>query len=293
MGGLPAMSDVSVRFLPPAPPLRDAIVFYYVVRIAGDRPVEDLLHPEGAHVRLLLSGDWRITFANGATRQAPGPSAVLTGALSRAAVVQGTPPAVMVSVGLMPPGWGVLTDRSAADVRDGLMPLSDFVGEAADELLQALLPLQDDDAYAAALDAWFLRRRASRPPTDPLVAAAHIGLQDEGVSTVAEWAQRVGCSTRQLERLVRDFVGITPKRLLRRQRFLRSSESLRGQPPGGWGRAIDERYADQPQFVREFKHFMGMSPRAYFARQSPLMTAGAEARKARPSAGGREREAAE
>ena len=287
------MSDVSVRFLAPAPALRDAIIFYYVVRIGGDQPIEDLLHPEGAHVRLLLCGDWRITFADGGASDAPSPGAVLTGALSRAATVRGTAPGVMVSVGLMPPGWGVLTDRSAADVRDALLPLSDFVGETADDLLQALLPLDDDDAYAAALDAWFLRRRASRPPTDPLVAAADVGLQDEAVSTVAQWAQRVGCSTRQLERLVRDYVGIAPKRLLRRQRFLRSSQSLRGQPLGGWGRAIDESYADQPQFVREFKYFMGMSPRAYFARQSPFMTAGAQGRKTQPSAAGQDREAAE
>ena len=97
---------------------------------------------------------------------------------------------------------------------------------------------------------------------------------------MADWADRLGCSTRHLERLTRDHIGLPPKRLLRRQRFLRSSASLRGQPLGGWGRVIDDRYADQPQFIREFKYFMGMSPRAYFARETPITTAAAAARKA-------------
>lgn len=275
------MSGVSVRFLPPDAALRDAIIFYYVVRIGPDAAVEDMLHPEGAHIRLLLAGDWRITFADGNVDSAKGPCATFTGALSRAATVRATPGAVMVSVGLLPPGWPLLTDLSAADYVDALHRLSDLVGSDADELA-GLDPRMDDVSLGQALDAWFLKRRAVRPPTDPLVAAAHVGLEDEDVASVAEWARRVGCSTRQLERIVHDSIGITPKRLLRRQRFLRSSASVRAQPLGVWGRVIDERYADQPQFIREFKYFMGMSPRAYFARESPFMTAGAAARKAQP-----------
>jgi AraC-like DNA-binding protein len=274
------MNEVSVRFLPPTPSLLDAIVFYYVVRIGDDEAVEDLLHPEGAHIRLLLAGEWQITFADGSTGSATGPVAVLTGALSRAATVRGASGGIMISVGLLPPGWALLTDLSAADYVDALNPLSDLVGDAAGELVEALAPLTDDAAYTQALDAWFLKLRAQRPPMHPLVAGVTIGLVDEAVVSVAEWARRLGCSTRQLERVVRDVIGITPKRLLRRQRFLRSSVSLRERPLGGWGQAIDESYADQPQFIREFNYFMGMPPRVYFARKSPFMTAGAEARKA-------------
>jgi AraC-like DNA-binding protein len=285
------MGEVSVRFHRPTPALQDAIFFYYVVRI-GSEPVEDLLHPEGAHVRLLLSGDWRITFADGRTGSATGPAAVLTGALSRSAMVRGSPGGVMVSVGLLPAGWALLSDLRAVDYLDSLHPFSDIVGQDAGELLATLAPDRDDDAYIRALDAWFMRRREERP-VDPLVVAAHNGLEDEEIASVAEWARSLGCSVRQLERLARHYIGLPPKRLLRRQRFLRSSASLREEPLGGWGRAIDDRYADQPQFAREFKYFMGMSPRAYFALKSPLMTAGAEARKAAPVALGLERDAAE
>ena len=79
--------------------------------------------------------------------------------------------------------------------------------------------------------------------------------------------------------MARNYFGMPPKPLLRRQRFLRTFAAIREAPPGSWSRLIDERYADQPQFVRDFNDFMGMSPRAYFARRSPFMAVAADARK--------------
>ncbi|WP_293472537.1 helix-turn-helix domain-containing protein [Phenylobacterium sp.] len=278
------MGEVSVRFLPPAPALGDAVIFYYVVRNDGARPVEDLLHPEGAYLRLLLAGDWRIAFADGATHAAAGPHAVMTGALSRAARVWGGPGAVMVSAGLLPAGWPLLSDAAAAGYVDRLHPLSEVLGEAAAALLEAVAAAGGDAGYAAALDAWLLRRLEARAPLDATLVELHVALNDPEVASVADWAGRLGLSTRQLERLTRDYIGLPPKLLMRRQRFLRSSANLRAAPLGEWARVLDERYADQPQFVRDFKHFMGMAPRAYFARPTPLTTAAAAARKATETA---------
>ena len=117
-------------------------------------------------------------------------------------------------------------------------------------------------------------------PTDALLVEAHRALLDPETATVVQWARRVGRSTRQLERISTDYFGLSPKRLLRRQRFLRTFATIRDQPLGAWGRLLDERYADQPQFIREFRHFIGMSPRTYFSRPWPFMVAAGNARKA-------------
>ena len=71
-----------------------------------------------------------------------------------------------------------------------------------------------------------------------------------------------------------------PKALLRRQRFLRSFAAIREQPPGVWSRMIDPGYVDQSQFIRDFRHFMGMAPGAYFARDFSFMRAAGKARAA-------------
>ena len=83
----------------------------------------------------------------------------------------------------------------------------------------------------------------------------------------------MGRSPRQLERLTLTYFGLAPKALLRRQRFLRSFAAIREHPPGLWGRLIDPGYVDQSQFVREFRYFMGMPARAYFAREHSFMRA--------------------
>src|SRR5688572_5946739 len=122
--------EVSVRFFRPAPALRSAISTYYVLRIGGDEPLEDLLHPEWANLRLLLAGAWGVTFTDGTEAADPAPAAMVTGTLSRSAAGRGY--GLMVGVGLLPAGWALLTGRSAADYVDSLHPLSELVGASAD-----------------------------------------------------------------------------------------------------------------------------------------------------------------
>ncbi len=43
---------------------------------------------------------------------------------------------------------------------------------------------------------------------------------------------------------------------------------------------IDPGYVDQSQFIRDFRYFMGMPPRAYFARDFSFMRAAGKARAA-------------
>ena len=113
-----------------------------------------------------------------------------------------------------------------------------------------------------------------------VMVAAHEVMLDPEVRSVAEWARRLGRSPRQLERLALNYFGMSPKALLRRQRFLRSFAAIREHPPGRWGRLIDPGYVDQSQFVRDFHDFMGMSPSAYFARDFSFMRAAGKARAA-------------
>ena len=44
-------------------------------------------------------------------------------------------------------------------------------------------------------------------------------------------------------------------------------------PSLGWIGAIDSHYHDQAQFVRDFRQFMGMTPRQYGALPKPLIGA--------------------
>ena len=270
---------VSFRYFLPAPALRSAITTYYVLEIGGGGLVEELLFPEWANIRLLLDGEWSQTFGDGRTVTHSPPMALMSGVISRTAKIRGGPGRA-VGVGFLPAGWGVFTPLPARDYVDDIVPLSIFVGEAADRLLRDVLAAPDDAATVAALDAWFLARMADAETIDPALVTAHETLLDPSVRSVAELARRLGRSSRQVERLALTYFGMSPKALLRRQRFLRSFAAIREHPPGVWGRLIDPGYVDQSQFIRDFRYFMGMPPRAYFSRDASFMRAAGQARAA-------------
>lgn len=272
-------TGVSYKYFLPAPSLRAMITTYYMIEIHGDEPIEDLLFPEWANIRLLLDGEWSQTFVDGRVAIHPPRSAVMSGVISRTSTVRGAP-GRLVGVGFLPAGWAVFTALPACDYVDQITPLANFVGPAADELLREVMAAPDEATMIAALDAWLLAHMAGRRAAEAMLVAAHEAMLDPEIHSVAEWARRLGRSPRQLERLALTYFGMGPKALLRRQRFLRSFASIREQPPGLWGRLIDPGYVDQSQFVRDFRHFMGMPPRAYFARDFSLMKAAGRARAA-------------
>ncbi|GGR66577.1 AraC family transcriptional regulator [Micromonospora fulviviridis] len=108
---------------------------------------------------------------------------------------------------------------------------------------------------------------AWEPAPDPLAAEA-TGLVEEiradrSVLRVDDFARRHGVSTRRLQRLFLDHVGVGPKWVIRRYRLQEAIEQAAAGPLD-WSRvAADLGYADQAHLVREFTAVAGVSPAAY------------------------------
>ena len=202
----------------------------------------------------------------------------VTGALERAVGVAGSP-GLLVGVGLMPQGWPRLTVQPAHMFADRMRPLSDALGPVADDLHARLKAADGDDAIFAVLDEVFLSILHEAPEA-ALVATAHAALQDPKVQTVSDWAAHAGLSPRQFERFSLRYFGLSPKRLLRRQRVLRTLAAMMESPEGSWSQSLDDQFTDQAHFIREFKYYMGLSPSAYLARHQAFMAEAWKRRKA-------------
>jgi len=272
-------ATASVSYHLPAPELREAITTYYLVKVEGPGVVRDQIFPEWPNFRMILSGDWTADFPDEPTQ--PVPVDGVTGALERAVWVQGTA-GLMVGVGLMPQGWPRFTDQPADGFTNRMRPMADLLGPVADELHARLCAAAKggDAALYAVLDD--VLPGLLRPPTPQaaIVAQAHRALQDPEVQTVPGWAQAVGLSSRQLERFCLRYLGLSPKRLLRRQRLLRTLAAMREAPTGAWTQFLDAQYADQAHFIHEFNYYMGMTPKAFVARVAPFMAEAWKRRKA-------------
>jgi len=269
-------TTASVTYHLPAEPLREAVTTYYQVKVTGPGTVWDQIFPEWPNFRIILSGDWEAHFP-GDPRQ-PVPKIGMSGALERALWAGGSE-GVMVGVGLMPQGWPRLTDKPASQFTDRLAPLSEALGPVADELYARLKAADGDAAIYAVLDE-VLGGLLTERSEAALVAQAHAALQDPQVQTVADWAGRFGLSSRQLERFSQRYFGLSPKRLLRRQRLLRTLAAMRETPEGTWTQFLDDQFTDQAHFIHEFNYYMGLSPSAYLAREQPFMAEAWKRRKA-------------
>jgi AraC-like DNA-binding protein len=269
-------AKASVSYFLPGEPLRKAVTTYYLVRVWGEGTVTDQLFPEWANFRVILSGAWTAKFPDRHVEAVP--TLGVTGALERAIMVTGSP-GLLVGVGLMPQGWPMLTAQPADAFANRMRPLGDAIGPAAEALSDRLRAAADEAAIFGVLDE-VLTSLLQDAPEAALVGVAHAALQDPEIQTVADWAAAVGLSRRQLERFCLRHLGLPPKRLLRRQRVLRTLAAMREAPQDGWSRSLDEQFTDQAHFIREFKHYMGQSPRAWLARERPFMAEAWRRRKA-------------
>lgn len=250
-------------WLPPAD-LRAEVTSFYTVDVAG--PLHDHLHPEWGNVRFLLRGDWRMEQAE---RMAPTPPAVLFGPTDRTARFE-TESGAMFGIGLTPIGWLRLIRTDAGSLANAMIPLDDILGPPGDAIAASLAADTDDAARVARLTTVLRERLVTAPAPDEDVMAVQRALLDDSLSEVTDLAARMDMSDRTLQRLCLRGFGFSPKRLLRRQRFLRTLDRIRDRLHAPLADFVDD-YYDQAHFNRDFKAFMGMSPTTYYRSPREVM----------------------
>jgi AraC-like DNA-binding protein len=135
-----------------------------------------------------------------------------------------------------------------------------MTGEGSGEVRRALA--------VEAFTAWLVK--ALPPPdADALLANALAELADGDptVLQVQQAADRLGVSTRTLQRLTRRHVGLSPAAMIRRRRLQEAAERLRSDPAGDLATvAADLGYTDQAHLCRDFRTVLGFTPSAYRAQ---------------------------
>lgn len=254
----------------PVEALRGYVTFYYFVTASG--PLEDFLYPEWGNVRLALSGDWRVSMEG----YGPEPQTeTLFGPTDRCGAVR-TQGGRIVGFGLTPLGWRRIIGVDADTMVNRVGVLADELGPSGPELTAAFRGDASEAQSVARLDALLTDLVSKRPPEAPLLVAVDRALRERPASVPA-FAAAAGVAPRTLHRLCLRLFGFAPKRLLRRQRFLDTLGQVRTAVGDPLREALDAAYFDQAHFYRDFRDFMGMSPRAYFTASRALMARAAAA----------------
>jgi AraC-like DNA-binding protein len=89
---------------------------------------------------------------------------------------------------------------------------------------------------------------------------------DPALRRVDQLAEASGQSVRGLQRLFADYVGVSPKWVMRRSRLHEAALRADSGDPVDWAElAIDLGYADQAHLTRDFTATLGVSPTRYAA----------------------------
>jgi methylphosphotriester-DNA--protein-cysteine methyltransferase len=257
----------------PALSLHGYVTFYYFVTAYG--PIRDFLYPEWGNVRFALQGDWRVTM------DGYGPETqidTLFGPTDRCGAVT-TDGGRVVGFGMTPLGWNRLIGTDADLMANRVRPLGTELGSGGHDLRAAFASDTSDAAGVARLDALLTDLVSRRTPEAPALVAVDHALRTRP-ETVPQFAAAAGVPPRTLHRLCLRLFGFPPKRLLRRQRFMETLGQVRAAVGDPLREALGAAYFDQAHFYRDFRDFMGMSPRAYYNASRALMARAAAAQTA-------------
>jgi AraC-like DNA-binding protein len=168
-----------------------------------------------------------------------------------------------------PGGFRPFLGSPVALLADRIVPIEHVFGVSARQWELTISSLDEDDALIAVASE-FLRTRL--PAADSNVALAtrlveQIAKAAEGesaVRSVQDLARRSGMSPRSLQRLFYEYVGASPKWVIRRYRLHELVERLKtGEALDGAQTALELGYCDQAHLINDFRTIIGYSPNRY------------------------------
>ncbi len=167
-----------------------------------------------------------------------------------------------------PGGFHPFARCPLAELTNRSVPITNLFGPEGDAFQHAILALDDEQAQVNVANQ-FLRNRLPKP--DETVALVnHIVEQisaEQTLMRVEAVAERVNVSPRTLQRLFRQYVGVSPKWVIRQFRLHEAAARLdSGNALDLAQLALDLGYFDQAHFVKDFTATVGVSPTEYIGR---------------------------
>jgi len=170
---------------------------------------------------------------------------------------------IVFGIKFKPGGFHPFVEAAVSRFTNRSIPL-DGVLEYGGLLEDSVLPLEDDRLMVDAAET-LLRQRLPQPdPHVPfLVEIVERVAVDRSIVRVDQIVSQVGMGARALQRLFREYVGVTPKWVIQRYRLFEAAERLASGDAAGARVARELGYFDQAHFIRDFKAHVGKSPGAF------------------------------
>ena len=164
-----------------------------------------------------------------------------------------------------PGGFRPFYRGSVSDLADRVIPAGRVFGKDLKALEEIALSSCKENEKIQAADAFF---HARKPQADPMIGLAgqlvDCILQNPGIKTVDDLVRSAGMGKRSLQRLFSEYVGVSPKWVIRRYRLHELIEKFNSDHGLDWSQlALDLGYFDQAHLINDFKSIVGHAPTEY------------------------------
>ncbi|MBZ0315495.1 MAG: helix-turn-helix domain-containing protein [Anaerolineae bacterium] len=189
---------------------------------------------------------------------------VVTGKFTRTLAGMGQ----VFGVKFKPASFYPVLQSSVAALTDHVIPLAQIFGPACQDLSRTIFALPDDTDRITAMEGFL---RAHLPEPDATVCRINDMvdsiIRDREILKVEDVAARFNLGTRTLQRLFQQYVGVSPKWVIKRFRLHEAIERMTAGEAHDWPKlAVELGYFDQAHFIKDFKTLVGQTP-AEYARQ--------------------------
>jgi AraC-like DNA-binding protein len=160
---------------------------------------------------------------------------------------------------------------SIACLTNTSISLREVFGLDAGVLEEALLS-QEDEAEMIELAEKFLRERLPEQDKNVKVINEIVDciIAHREITKVDDVVSQLHLNKRRVQRLFREYVGVSPKWVIKRYRLHEVAERLADGEAVDWPTIVVELgYADQAHFIKDFKAIVGKTPMEY-AKALPL-----------------------
>ena len=164
-----------------------------------------------------------------------------------------------------PGGLRPFLQSSVSTLTDRVVPAAEIFGPDILMLATQLRTLDSPEIMATIAKDYFARHLPERDTNAELsTLLVNMILHDPTILTVEIVSRRSGLSIRSLQRLFKEYVGVSPKWVIRRFRLHELLEHLHsGEAIDGARLALDLGYADQAHLINDFRKLAGSPPSQY------------------------------
>lgn len=164
-----------------------------------------------------------------------------------------------------PGGFRPFARGPVSELADRSIPAANILGDEIEELGSAVLSTADEEERLEIANSFF-RGRLSQTDESIELAGRLVDriFNEPEIGTVDDLSEMAGIGKRSLQRLFNEYVGASPKWVIRRYRMHELIEKLHSGEKLDWAQlALELGYFDQAHLINDFKIFIGHSPSRY------------------------------